>query len=68
MCNSYAKLRGRIREKFGTQTAFSKAMGMNYSTLSWKLNDKSEWTGSEIANACKLLDISPQEIPIFFNF
>ena len=68
MQDNYSKLRGRIKEKYGTQTAFSQAMGMNYTTLSYKLNDKSEWNGPEIAKACELLDIPPQEIPIFFNF
>ena len=31
---SYAKLRGKIKEVFGTQAKFAKAMGMSTVTLS----------------------------------
>lgn len=63
---SYSKLRGRIREKYGTQEAFAKAMNMNYTTLSNKLNGKTEWTREEIERACTLLEIPVQEIPAYF--
>ena len=45
---SYAKLRGRIREVFGTDEAFSKAMGLNKATISKKLNNKTDWSLSLI--------------------
>lgn len=63
---SYSKLRGRIKEKFGTQEAFAKAMNMNYTTLSNKLNGKTEWTREEIERACTLLEIPVLEIPAYF--
>lgn len=53
----YAKLRGLIFEKFGTQTEFAAAMEMHTATLNAKLNGRSEWTGPEIARACTLLGI-----------
>lgn len=54
---SYAKLRGRIREKFGTQEAFAEAIGMNTVSLSQRLTGKLEWKTSEIFKACEVLDI-----------
>lgn len=63
---SYSKLRGKIREVFGTQDAFAKAMEMDCSTLSLKLNNKSEWTHGEIAKACMLLGISIEDVHLYF--
>lgn len=53
----YAKLRGLILEKFGTQEAFAEALEMHSATLNAKLNGRSEWSGPEIARTCKLLGI-----------
>lgn len=53
----YAKLRGLILEKFGTQDAFAEALKVHTATLNAKLNDRSEWSGPEISLACKLLGI-----------
>lgn len=63
---SYPKLRGRIREKFGTQDAFAKALGMDPSSLSSKLNGKTEWTRTEIEKACVLLEIPLDEAHLYF--
>lgn len=63
---SYAKLRGKIREIFGTQEAFAVAMGMNAATLSGKLNGKSEWTRAEIRKACALLRIALADAHEYF--
>lgn len=63
---SYAKLRGKIKEVFGTQDAFAVAMEMDRSTLSLKLNGKSEWTMSEIEKACYLLGIPINEVYLYF--
>lgn len=62
----YAKLRGRIREVFGTQDAFAYAMGMNRVSLSHRLSGKLDWKASEIINACVLLSISVDEIVTYF--
>lgn len=53
----YAKLRGKVREVFGTEGAFAIAMGYNRSTISAKLNNQSEWTRADIDKACLLLGI-----------
>ena len=63
---SYAKLRGLIREKFGTQDAFAKAMGMNPASMSSKLTGKTEWTRAEIEKACILLEIPLAEAHLYF--
>lgn len=62
----YANLRGAIRAKYGTQEAFAEAMGMRISTLSAKLNDRSEWTKSQIKRACNLLGIPIAEAHLYF--
>mgnify|MGYP003292157426 CR=1 FL=1 len=63
---SHAKLRGKIREVFGTQDAFAEAMEMDRSTMSLKLNDKSDWTSPEISRACKLLQIPLEKVHVYF--
>ncbi len=62
----YSKLRGRIRERFGTQDNFAKAMEMSFSTLSLKLNNKAEWTQDEMRRACRLLEINENNIITYF--
>ncbi len=63
---SHAKLRGKIKEVFETQDAFAEAMGMDRSTMSLKLNDKSNWTSDEIVRACDLLGISCERLHLYF--
>ena len=63
---SYPKLRGAIREKFGTQEAFAKALGVHPSTLVQKLAGKVEWTVSEVQASVKLLEIPKDCISDYF--
>ena len=62
----YAKLRGKIKEVFETQECFAKAMDLHNTTLSLKLNGKTQWKREEILLACKKLDISVDEISSYF--
>lgn len=62
----YRKLQGRIKEVYGTQKNFIKAMGMSYTALSFRLNGKAEWKASEIAKACELLHIPLTEAYLYF--
>ena len=62
----FSKLRGRIKEVYGTQTAFAIAMLMNEATLSNKLNNNVEFSPKEIVRACLLLSIKLEEIDIYF--
>ena len=61
----YSKLLGRLKEKSLTQEKFAELMGMSGTTLSKKLNGKSEWTQAEMNKACEILEINPEEIPVY---
>ncbi len=64
----FSKLRGKIKEVYGTQNAFATEMVMNEATLSNKLNNNVEFSPKEIVRACYLLEISFEEIkPYFFT-
>lgn len=63
---NYSKLRGKIREVFTTNENFAKAMGMDLSSLSAKLNNKSPWKREEIEKACLLLHIPIEEVHLYF--
>lgn len=63
---SYAKLRGRIVEIYGTQEGFASAMNMDKATMNQKLNNKSPWKREEIEKACGLLNIPIEEVHLYF--
>ena len=65
---SYSKLKGKIKEYFGTNKAFAQAMGMDLSSLSMKLNNKSPWKREEIEKACELLQIPIEEVYLYFFY
>lgn len=62
----YSDLRGLIRARFKTQSAFATAIGISACSVSAKLNGTSEWTAKEIRNSCKVLNISPDQIQKYF--
>lgn len=62
----YSKLKGKIKEVFGTQSAFAKAMGLSGVSLSSKLNNITYFTQVEINRACELLSIPVEFIPVYF--
>lgn len=62
----YSKLRGRIVEKFGVQSAFAEKMGMSEGTLSFRLTNKSYFSTAEIVKACMLLDIPLEDVVAYF--
>jgi len=63
----FRKLRGRIREKYGTQANFSRAIGYNPGTVSAKLCGKQDWTRLDIIASCEALDIPLNEAMLFFK-
>ena len=63
---SYAKVKGKIKEIFGTQSAFAQAMGIDNATLSAKLNNKTRWKDEEIEKACVLLHIPIELVHEYF--
>lgn len=62
----YSKLSGRIVEKYETQAKFADAMALSEHSISLKPNGKVGWKQSEIAKACKVLEIALAEIPAYF--
>ena len=66
MAFDYDKLRGRIIEKFRTQGNFSRVLGVSERTLSLKLNNKIFFSQDEIAKISELLNITLDEIQIYF--
>ena len=62
----YSKLRGRIREKFKTESAFGEAMGLSHNSLSKKLNGYVQFTQNEIDKVIMLLEIPDDEISTYF--
>lgn len=66
MAFDFNKLRGRIKEHFGSEKSFAEAMGMAPSNLSARLNGKIHWSGDEIKKACDLLKIPDEEVVAYF--
>lgn len=66
MAYCYDKLKGRIKEFYGTQEAFAKAMGMSAAALSARLNNINNFSQAEIDHACLLLEIPDDEIRLYF--
>ena len=66
-CNyDYRKLRGRIKEKFGTQSEFSKKLGLSEVSVSNKLNNIVDWGQEEMENAISILEIPNTDIMHIF--
>lgn len=66
----FSRLRGRIREKLGSEAKFAEKLKISPASLSSKFNNKSDFTASEISRATDedVLDIPLDEIGInFFN-
>jgi transcriptional regulator with XRE-family HTH domain len=63
---NYAKLIGRIKEYGFTHENLANKIGIAPSTFSVKLNNKYAFTIAEIDAICKALDISKDEIGLYF--
>lgn len=62
----FSKLKGRIKEIYGTQSSFAIAMLMNEATLSNKLNNNVEFSPKEIVRALLLLSIDFSKVKDYF--
>lgn len=62
----YDKLRGKIKEVFGTQDAFAEKLGIGRASLSQRLNNQLEFSQDEIFKACKLLNVELCDMPTYF--
>ena len=63
---NYEVLRNRIIQVYGTQKEFARAMRINESTLSKKMNGVSFFDQDEIDYAVSLLGIPREEIVTYF--
>lgn len=66
MAFNYSKLKGRIIEKYGNQTAFAKAFGTSQNSLSRKMNNRMRFTSDDVIRAAELLDIPESQIGEYF--
>lgn len=62
----YSKLRGRIKEKFGTQENFAEAIKIGTVSLSKRLNCSLEFSQNEINRAVDVLSIPRESITEYF--
>lgn len=63
---SYRKLKGRITELYGTQTAFAQALGCSINSISKKLTGIRGFSQSDIEEWAKLLNINKKDYGDFF--
>ncbi len=57
----YSFLRGKIREKFGTDKNFAHTVGLNPVTLSLKLKNRISFRQQEIILISNILKLTPEE-------
>ena len=62
----YAKLRGRIVEKFGTIGKFGEAVGLSGVSMSKKLTGSTGFSQADIIRWCELLDIDLADVGAYF--
>lgn len=62
----FSKLKGRIVEKYGNASNFADTLGWSRTTLYLKLNNKVFFSPDDIMAVCDLLDISHEDIGIYF--
>lgn len=62
----YSKLRGRIKEVYGTESEFADKMGISRVSLGAKLNNHTGFKNSEIKKACDLLSINIKDAGNYF--
>lgn len=66
MAYDYSKLSGKIREVFGTNGKFAKAMGLSERTVSLKMTSKVGWKQEEMDKAMNLLGIPCEDVGTYF--
>lgn len=62
----YAKLRGRIVEKYGTISRFGEAVGLSGVSMSKKLTGLTGFSQADIIQWCELLNIDLADVGAYF--
>lgn len=63
---SYAKLRGKIVEKFGSQAKFAEALGISTVAMSNKMNCKAGFSQSDMIQWGEKLEIATKDFGEYF--
>ena len=63
---NYNRLRGKIREVYGTEADFAEALGIGRVSLSKRLNNSADFTRNEMLRTCDLLHIAPEDTAAYF--
>lgn len=66
MAFDFRKLKGRIIEKYGSQTEFVRAFGVSENTFSMKMNNKVRFTTDDIVKISDMLDIPKDDVGEYF--
>lgn len=62
----FRKLKARMIEKYGSQTAFVKEFGCSENVFSQKMNNKVRFTTTDIRRIAELLEIETGDIGLYF--
>lgn len=62
----YRKLKGRIVEKYGSQTRFVKEYGISENSFSMKMNNKTRFSSDDIVKMSEMLDIPKEKVGEYF--
>ena len=62
----YGRIRGRIKQVFGSMELFAEAWGKSLSIVSKKLNGKIKLTSDDMEEMCKLLGIQIEQVHEYF--
>lgn len=66
MSYTYRKLRGRIVEKYRTQTNFAKAVGISKNAMSRKMSGQVRLSQEDMIQWAELLEIDKEEFGDYF--
>lgn len=66
MARYYGRVRGKIKQVFGSMELFAEACGKSSSIISKKLNGKIKITGDDIEEWSNLLGIPIEEVHEYF--
>jgi len=62
----FSELRGLIAKRHMTAASLSRKIGLSETTMYSKLNNNTEFTQSEIKKIADVLNINPEDIPLYF--
>lgn len=63
---NHSKLRGKIKEKFGSESKLAETIGLSPTSLSYRLNNGVEFSSTEIYQIIMVLGLESFEIRDYF--